>query len=245
MPENNVRVIAPDVGGGFGSQAEHPARGLHRAAAGRHHRAAGQVDRGPQREPAEHRAWPRHGGLHRDRRASSDGTIRGVRGTIYANLGAYCRFFAAGLPVLAGPDAAGQLQDARLQGRHPRRLHQQALRRRLSRRGPPRGHLRHRAHRWTCWPTNWAWTRPSCAARTSCRKRGLALHQPDRPGLRQRQLRAHARQSAGDGRTTRSCAQAVRRAQRDNPRRPQRHRPGRLRGDRRAGARARRPKASA
>src|SRR5438477_6634100 len=32
----------------------------------------------------------------------NDGTIVGLKATLYANLGAYCRFFAAGLPVLAG-----------------------------------------------------------------------------------------------------------------------------------------------
>ncbi len=101
LQENRVRVIAPDVGGGFGSKLNvlpedvivpllairsgHPVKWIE----GRSENLMNTV----------------HGRDMVDYieiAAEQDGTLRGVRATIYADLGAYCRFFAAGLPILAG-----------------------------------------------------------------------------------------------------------------------------------------------
>ncbi|HMA36759.1 MAG TPA: molybdopterin cofactor-binding domain-containing protein [Chloroflexia bacterium] len=101
LPENKVRVIAPDVGGGFGSKLNilpedfivpllaviggHPVKWIE----GRSENLMNTVHGRDMVDAVEIAA-------------DQDGTIRGVRATIYADLGAYCRFFAAGLPVLAG-----------------------------------------------------------------------------------------------------------------------------------------------
>jgi aerobic carbon-monoxide dehydrogenase large subunit len=101
LPENRVRVIAPDVGGGFGSKlnilpedfivpllaiiSERPVKWIE----GRSENLMNTVHGRDMVEEVEIAA-------------EQDGTIRGVRGVIYADIGAYCRFFAAGLPVLAG-----------------------------------------------------------------------------------------------------------------------------------------------
>ena len=101
LTENRVRVIAPDVGGGFGSKLNllpedcivpmlamisgRPVKWIE----GRSENLMNTVHGRDMVEEVEIAA-------------EKDGTIRGVRATIYANLGAYCRFFAAGLPVLAG-----------------------------------------------------------------------------------------------------------------------------------------------
>jgi carbon-monoxide dehydrogenase large subunit len=101
LQENRVRVIAPDVGGGFGSKLNilpedfivpllaivtgHPVKWIE----GRSENLMNTVHGRDMVYEAEIAA-------------EQDGTLRGVRATIYADLGAYCRFFAAGLPILAG-----------------------------------------------------------------------------------------------------------------------------------------------
>ena len=64
VPEHKLRVVAPDVGGGFGSKIFHLRRGIRRAWAAKVLRPAGQVDRRalgelPLRRP---RPRPRHPG---------------------------------------------------------------------------------------------------------------------------------------------------------------------------------------
>ncbi len=101
LEENHVRVIAPDVGGGFGSKLNilpedvivpmlsmisgHPVKWIE----GRSENLMNTVHGRDMVDYVEIAA-------------DQDGTIRGVQAVIYADLGAYCRFFAAGLPVLAG-----------------------------------------------------------------------------------------------------------------------------------------------
>ena len=101
MPEHNIRVIAPDVGGGFGSKLnvlpEDFIVPLMAIVTGRpvkwiEARAENLMNTVHGRDMVD----------YVEIAANRDGTILGVKATIYANLGAYCRFFAAGLPVLAG-----------------------------------------------------------------------------------------------------------------------------------------------
>src|SRR4051794_2690887 len=100
IPENNVRVIAPDVGGGFGSKLnilpEDFIVPLMAIVTGR---PVKWIE--SRSENFQNTVHGRDMVDYIEIAAKRDGTILGVRGVIYANLGAYCRFFAAGLPVLA------------------------------------------------------------------------------------------------------------------------------------------------
>ena len=77
LPEHKIRVISPDIGGGFGNKVPvYPGlrvldRRLDR------HRQAGEVDGGPLREPDEHRLRPRLPHARRGRRRP--GTARSRR----------------------------------------------------------------------------------------------------------------------------------------------------------------------
>lgn len=101
MPENNIRVIAPDVGGGFGSKLnilpEDFIVPLMAIVTGR---PVKWIE--SRTENLQNTVHGRDMVEYVEIAAKRDGTILGVRGTIYANLGSYCRFFAAGLPILAG-----------------------------------------------------------------------------------------------------------------------------------------------
>ena len=68
LPEHKIRILAGDIGGGFGNKVPiYPGLRLRdrRLAA---HRQAGQVGRGPLGEPAQHRLRPRLRHARRDRR---------------------------------------------------------------------------------------------------------------------------------------------------------------------------------
>ena len=101
IPENNVRVIAPDVGGGFGSKLnilpEDLIVPLMAVITGR---PVKWIE--TRQENLMNTVHGRDIVDYIELAAKSDGTIVGLKATLYANLGAYCRFFAAGLPVLAG-----------------------------------------------------------------------------------------------------------------------------------------------
>ena len=101
IPENNIRVIAPDVGGGFGSKLnvlpEDFIVPLMAVVTGR---PVKWIE--TRQENLQNTVHGRDMVDYIDIAARKDGTILGVRAKVYANLGAYCRFFAAGLPVLAG-----------------------------------------------------------------------------------------------------------------------------------------------
>ncbi|MGA7732282.1 MAG: xanthine dehydrogenase family protein molybdopterin-binding subunit [Chloroflexia bacterium] len=101
IPENNVRVIAPDVGGGFGSKLnilpEDLIVPLMAIITGR---PVKWIE--TRQENFQNTVHGRDMVDYIEIAARRDGTILGVRAKIYANLGAYCRFFAAGLPILAG-----------------------------------------------------------------------------------------------------------------------------------------------
>ena len=99
IPESKIRVIAPDVGGGFGSKldvyAEEDARGRSCAAA----RPAREVDE----ERAENYMATIHG---RDVvteltfAATKDGTITAVKAEAKCAMGAYLQLVTPGIPLL-------------------------------------------------------------------------------------------------------------------------------------------------
>jgi carbon-monoxide dehydrogenase large subunit len=101
IPEHNVRVIAPDVGGGFGSKLNIlPEDFIVPLMAVLTGRPVKWIE--SRQENLQNTVHGRDMVDYIEIAARRDGTILGVRGTIYANLGAYCRFFALGLPILAG-----------------------------------------------------------------------------------------------------------------------------------------------
>jgi carbon-monoxide dehydrogenase large subunit len=101
IPEHNVRVIAPDVGGGFGSKLNIlPEDFIVPLLAVMTGRPVKWIE--SRQENLQNTVHGRDMVDYIEIAGNRDGTILGVRATIYANLGAYCRFFAAGLPVLAG-----------------------------------------------------------------------------------------------------------------------------------------------
>lgn len=101
LPENNVRVIAPDVGGGFGSKLNVlPEDLIVPLMAMKTGRPVKWIE--TRQENMQNTVHGRDMVDYVEIAAKKDGTILGVRAKIYANIGAYCRFFAAGLPILAG-----------------------------------------------------------------------------------------------------------------------------------------------
>ncbi len=106
IPESNVRVVAPDVGGGFGSKIRvYPEEILTALASRRLGRPVKWIEDRSENVKATH-----HG---RDQiwdveiAAKKDGTVLGLRVTQWLNLGAYCSqfgtFMVLGLLVAQGP----------------------------------------------------------------------------------------------------------------------------------------------
>ena len=106
IPENNVRVVARDVGGGFGSKIRvYPEEILTALASRKLGRPVKWIEDRSENVKATH-----HG---RDQiwdveiAAKKDGTVLGVRATQWLNLGAYCSqfgtFMTIGMLVAPGP----------------------------------------------------------------------------------------------------------------------------------------------
>ena len=99
LPENKVRVIAPEVGGGFGSKIPcYPDEALVSWAAMK----TGAPIRWAETR-SENYLITIHGRDHVqyvDMAASSDGKILGVRATVYAGMGAYLSTAAPGIPTI-------------------------------------------------------------------------------------------------------------------------------------------------
>jgi aerobic carbon-monoxide dehydrogenase large subunit len=106
LPENRVRVIAPEVGGGFGSKADiYAEEALVAHLAVRLRRPVKWME-----ERRENFLGTIHG---RDQiqdvelAAKRDGTITGLRARVMADMGAYYQFFTPGIPTLTGLLAPG------------------------------------------------------------------------------------------------------------------------------------------
>lgn len=98
VPENKIRVIAPDVGGGFGSKI--PVYGID-AVVGIVSREVGRPVKYVE-ERSENYLATTHGRDHIqyvELAAKNDGTVIGLKVTSYANLGAYLSTASPGVPT--------------------------------------------------------------------------------------------------------------------------------------------------
>ena len=97
--EHNIRVIAPDVGGGFGSKIPHyPEDAIVVLASQRSGRPVKWTE-----TRSENYQATIHGRDHVqdvEMAATSDGTITGLRATVWANLGAYLSTASTGVPTI-------------------------------------------------------------------------------------------------------------------------------------------------
>src|SRR5215470_11403941 len=99
IPEQDIRVIAPDVGGGFGSKLEFVAEEVLTVLAAR------KVGRPVKwAESRSESAMASHHGRDQLQRiriaADADGRIRGLSVDLLANMGAYLKIVAPGIPIL-------------------------------------------------------------------------------------------------------------------------------------------------
>ena len=156
LPEHKVRVIAPDVGGGFGSKiylyAEETAMVW----------ASKRVNR-PIKWAAERSesflsdAHGRDHVTHAELALDKDGKFLALRVHTTANMGAYLSTFASCIPtILYATLLAGPVHDAGDLLRSDGGVHQHRAGRRVSRRGPARGDVRRRAHRAPGGRRDWA-----------------------------------------------------------------------------------------
>jgi carbon-monoxide dehydrogenase large subunit len=99
IPEHKIRVIAPDVGGGFGSKIPHyPEDSMVIFASQQTGRPVKWTE-----TRTENYVATIHGRDHIEEvemAAKSDGTILGLRATTYANLGAYLSTASTGVPTI-------------------------------------------------------------------------------------------------------------------------------------------------
>src|SRR5689334_22875098 len=99
IPEQNIRVIAPDVGGGFGSKLEFIAEEvLTVLAASKTGRPVKLAESRSESSMASHHGRDQ---LQRIRiAADADGRIRGLSVDLLANMGAYLKIIGPGIPLL-------------------------------------------------------------------------------------------------------------------------------------------------
>ena len=139
LPEHKLRVVAPDVGGGFGSKIYHYAEeAIVTWAAGKLHKPVKwTADR------SESFMSDAHGRDHvstAELALDAHGKFLGLRVHTLANMGAYLSTFAHGRSDLPVRDAArGRLHDAGDLRRSEGRVHQHRAGGRLSRRRPSGG----------------------------------------------------------------------------------------------------------
>ena len=140
-PENKVRVIVPDMGGGFGNRADvapETRPGLHRRQAPR---PAGQV----QETRTESNQAAMHGRGQTDivEAAVKPTTAPciGIKVTAICDIGAYNQYLSPIMGMLTGVMLPGNYDIPNVRYELQGRLHQQDPGRRLSRGRPPRGDL--------------------------------------------------------------------------------------------------------
>ena len=144
-PENKLRVVAPDVGGGFGSKIFiYPEEMVALWASKKVGRPVKWTG-----DRSEAFLTDAHGRDHvtkAEMAFDKDNKILGLRVKTYANLGAYMSLFSSSVPTyLYATLLSGQYNIPSIYAEVIRRLHQHHPGRRLSRRGPARGELRGRA----------------------------------------------------------------------------------------------------
>ena len=158
IPEQNIRVIAPDVGGGFGSKLQVTAEEVLAVLISPQAGPAGQVDRVPQRGQHDRAPRPRPVAAAAARGGQRRPDPRPGRGPAGRH-GRLPDAGHAGRPAARRVHVPGHLQDGRLLVQVHRGLHHQDADRRLPGRGAARGHLRHRADDGRARRRTWASTR--------------------------------------------------------------------------------------
>ena len=180
-PSRKIRVIAPDVGGGFGGKLQVTPEEMHHLRWSRGSSASRSSTPRPARESllaAPPRPRPDPGA--RRWRPSKDGTVTGLKVDLLADMGAYLGLVGAGRPDPRRVHVQRDLQVPGLPVHLHERLHQQDLDRRLPRRRPARGDVRHRADDGRARRRARASTRWSCARRTGSSTR--SSRSPRSPG---------------------------------------------------------------
>ena len=100
IPEARLRVIAPDVGGGFGSKLDvYAEEALCLALARRLHRA-GQVDRGALGGRSRRRSTAATSSRRSSSRRRRTGSVTAVRVRLVSAMGAYLQLVTPGIPLL-------------------------------------------------------------------------------------------------------------------------------------------------
>ena len=146
IPEHKVRCISPDVGGAFGTKIFcYADMALTHVRQQGHRRPAGQVGRGPPRELPEHDPRPRPHHVPRDRGQARRRGHRAARQDARQPRRPPLDDRPRHPDDALRPRPVGLLQDPERLRRGHRRLHEHHVRRRLPRRRPARGDLRHRA----------------------------------------------------------------------------------------------------
>jgi aerobic carbon-monoxide dehydrogenase large subunit len=99
VPEHRLRIIAPEVGGGFGAKIDvYPDEAL----AGWASMQLGRPIKWTETR-SENYLTMTHGRDHVqyvELAATNDGTVKGIRGKVYAGMGAYLTTFGAGIPTI-------------------------------------------------------------------------------------------------------------------------------------------------
>ncbi len=133
IPENKLRVITPEVGGGFGSKLNVYAEEALLGWISMQLKPVKWIE--VRRENVQATI---HGRGHWtvEVGCKNDGTITGLRYNVVADLGAYHQLLTPAIPTLTGLMLSGCLQDSGDPDERDRRLHQQDVHRRLSRRRP-------------------------------------------------------------------------------------------------------------
>ncbi len=168
IPESKVRVIAPDVGGGFGGKLQTTPEEFATIAVAR---TLGRPCKFTETR-SETMISAHHG---RDQwqkltlSAEKDGTVTGLKVELLADMGAYVAIVGGGVPVLGAWMFNSIYKFPAYQFNCQTVLTNKTLGRRLPRRRPARGHLRHRADHGRARRRGRASTRSRSARRTGSR----------------------------------------------------------------------------
>ena len=221
IPESKIRVIAPDVGGGFGGKLQTtPEEFITMVLARRLGKPLKYTETRSESLMAAH-----HG---RDQwqkltlAAEKDGTVTGLKVELLADLGSYVSLVGGGVPGAGRVHVQRDLQVPGLPVQLPDGADQQDLDRRLPRCRPSGGDVRHRAADGRARQRGRG--RPAGVPREELdQARGVPVHHRGRAGVRLRQLRGRHPDGQGQLRVRRAPrrAEAAPRVRRP---RPARHR---------------------
>ena len=183
LPEGGIRLIAPDVGGGFGYKGKHYPEETIVAWAARRLRRPVKWMATPQRKLHLRQSGPRSSHPCRARARCATAISSRCASRPLANLGAYVSTFGAAIPsAIYSALLAGVYRTPAIFVAGDRRVHQHAADRCLSRRRPARGLLRARAARRSRRRRAWHRSRRNPPAQSHSLL-GHAVQDADRPDL--------------------------------------------------------------